>query len=171
MLPSSERSRQLGTFAIAEGTNDDTPAQILQTALDGTSADMGRFIKAGQTVAIKPTRTWAYARHTASSTDPAFLAAVIKAAQKADASRIIVMDHCSIKPGAEAALSISGIGHVVKELGVEHVFADRFNAPLNPLGLNRPATRPRQYQHRRHEGRCGSQHPHQLGGRKSPQRD
>ena len=129
----SERSRQLGASAIGDGTNDDTPAQILQTALDGIGG-MGRFIKAGQTVAIKPNATWAYAPHTASSTDPAFLAAVIKAAQKADASRIIVMDHCSIEPGAEAALSISGIGHVVKELGVEHVFADRFNVPEIHLG-------------------------------------
>ncbi len=113
---------------VAEGTNDDTPAQILQTALAGLGG-MRRFVSAGQTVAIKPNATWAYAPHTASSTDPEFLAAVIQSVQEAGAGRIIVMDHCSIEPGAGPALSISGIGQLVKDMGVEHVFADRFDAP------------------------------------------
>ncbi len=114
--------------AVAQGTNDDTPAQILQTALDGLGG-MSRFVKAGQTVAIKPNATWAYAPHTASSTDPEFLAAVIEAVRAAGAGRIIVMDHCSIEPGAGPALSVSGIGQLVKDMGVEHIFADRFDAP------------------------------------------
>ncbi len=127
--PARSRAQQ-GTprVSIAEGTNDDTPAQILQTALDGIGG-MGRFVQPGQTVAIKPNATWAYAPHTASSTDPEFLTAVVQAVQAAGAGRIIVMDHCSIEPGAGPSLSISGIGQAVKDLGVEHVFADRFDAP------------------------------------------
>ncbi len=123
------KSQQEATrVSVAQGTNDDTPAQILQTALEGLGG-MARFVQAGQTVAIKPNATWAYAPHTASSTDPEFLAAVIKAVQDAGAGRIIVMDHCSIEPGAGPALSVSGIGQLVKDMGVEHIFADRFDAP------------------------------------------
>lgn len=114
--------------SVAEGTDTDTAAQILQTALQGLGG-MGRFVRPGQTVAIKPNATWAYPPKTASSTDPELLEAVIQAVQEAGAGRIIVMDHCSIEPGAEEALRISGIGQVVKRTGVESVFADRFNAP------------------------------------------
>ena len=116
------------SVSVAEGTDEDTPAQILQTALAGLGG-MGRFVKPGQTVAIKPNATWAYPPKTASSTDPDFLTAVIQAVQAAGAGRIIVMDHCSIEPGADEALRVNGIGQLVKNLGIEHIFPDRFNAP------------------------------------------
>ncbi len=114
--------------SVAEGKNEDTAAQILQTALDGLGG-MKRFIQPGQTVAIKPNATWAYQPHTASSTDPDFLTAVIQTVKDAGAGRIIVMDHCSIEPGASESLRISGIGKAVKSMEVESVFPDRYNAP------------------------------------------
>jgi hypothetical protein len=118
------------SVSVAEGTDADQPAQILQTALAGLGG-MERFVKPGQTVAIKPNATWAYAPKTASSTDPDFLRAVIQAVQAAGAGRIIVMDHCSIEPGATEALRVNGIGQLVKDLGIEHIFPDRFNAPAS----------------------------------------
>jgi len=122
--------KQATSVAVAEGTNDDSPAQILQTALAGLGG-IERFVKPGQTVAIKPNATWAYPPKTASSTDPDFLAAIIQTVQAAGAGRVIVMDHCSIEPGADEALRINGIGQLVKDLGIEHVFPDRFNAPAS----------------------------------------
>jgi len=121
---------QTPSVAVAEGTNDDSPEQIMQTALAGLGG-IERFVKPGQTVAIKPNATWAYPPKTASSTDPDFLAAVIQIVQAAGAGRIIVMDHCSIEPGADEALRINGIGQLVKNLEIEHVFPDRFNAPAS----------------------------------------
>jgi hypothetical protein len=126
--PRRAGSQPLPSVSVAEGKNEDTPALILQSALAGLGG-MQRFVKSGQTVAIKPNATWAYAPNTASSTDPDFLRAVIQAVQAAGAGRIIVMDHCSIEPGADEALRVNGIGQLVKDLGVEHVFPDRFNAP------------------------------------------
>ncbi len=120
--------QEFPSVSVAEGTGEDTPAQILQTALAGLGG-MERFVKPGQTVAIKPNATWAYPPKTASSTDPDFLTAVIQAIQDAGAGRIIVMDHCSIEPGAEPAVRISGIGQVVKNMGVEGLFPDRYDAP------------------------------------------
>lgn len=116
------------SVCIAEGTDEDTADVLLETAMQGLGG-IERFVKPGQTVAIKPNATWAYPPKTASSTDPDFLTALIQAVQAAGAGRIIVMDHCSIEPGADEALRISGIGNVVKSTGVERAFADRFNAP------------------------------------------
>jgi hypothetical protein len=112
---------------VAEGTDEDTPTSVLQTALERLGG-MKRFVKPGQTVAIKPNATWAFPPKTASSTDPEFLKAVIQAVKDAGAGRIIVMDHCSIEPGAEEALRESGIGKVVKTMGVEGIFPDRHRA-------------------------------------------
>ncbi len=125
---SAAMKQDFPSVSVAEGTNEDAADQILQTALVGLGG-IERFVKPGQTVAIKPNATWAYPPNTASSTDPDFLTAVIQAVQNAGAGRIIVMDHCSIEPGAEPAVRISGIGQVVKNMGVESLFPDRYNAP------------------------------------------
>jgi hypothetical protein len=118
----------LPIVAVGKGSKTDSAEAILQTALDGLGG-IGRFIKPGQTVAIKPNATWAYPPHTASSTDPDLLRALILMVQAAGAKRIIVMDHCSIDPGSAESLRVSGIGAVVDELGVEQVFPDRRRAP------------------------------------------
>jgi hypothetical protein len=39
------------------------------------------------------------------------------------------MDHCSIEPGAAESLRVNGIGKMVKTLGVEALFPDRFSGP------------------------------------------
>jgi hypothetical protein len=119
----------LPLVSVSAGNNDDTPDAILKTALEGLGG-IQRFVKPGMTVAIKPNATWAYPPHTASSTDPDMLVALIHLVREAGAGRIIVMDHCSIEPGAADSLRVSGIGKLVKDEGVEGIFPDRNNAPL-----------------------------------------
>lgn len=114
--------------SVAQGGNDDTPEKILRTALEGIGG-IGRFVKPGQSVAIKPNATWAFRPHTGSATDPEILAAMIKIVKEAGAKRIIVMDHCSIDPGTAEALRLNQLGKVVDDAGVEKLFPDRFNAP------------------------------------------
>ncbi len=113
--------------AVAKGTNNDSAAEILRTALDGIGG-IGRFVKPGQTVAIKPNATWAYPPGTASSTDPDLLRALILMVREAGAKRIIVMDRSTLWTTAEA-LQVSGIGKVVDEAGVEKVFPEGYLAP------------------------------------------
>ena len=119
----------LPAVAVASGANTDTADAILKTALQGLGG-IERFIRPGQTVVIKPNATWAFPPSTASSTDPELLEAVISLVEAAGAGRIIIMDHCSIDPGTAEALRVSGIGAVVKKLGVEGIFPDRDKAPL-----------------------------------------
>jgi len=130
-LPESRLVAQaaaLPSVVAASGTNNDSAETILRAALDNLGG-IGRFVKPGQSVAIKPNATWAFPPGTASSTDPAVLAALVKIVREAGAGRIIVMDHCSIEPGAEESLRINGIGKMVKSLGVESLFPDRFSGP------------------------------------------
>ena len=133
LMPPSVRAASALDYplaAVAAGTNEDSAAEILKTALDGIGG-LERFVRPGMAVAIKPNATWAYPPRTASSSDPDMLRAVIRMVRAAGAGRILVMDHCSIDPGAADALRVSGIGQVVREEEVEGIFPDRNNAPLN----------------------------------------
>lgn len=114
--------------SIGQGTSLDSVESILKTALDGLGG-IERFVRPGQVVAIKPNATWAYPPHTASSTDPDLLRALVRLVKAAGAKRIIVMDHCSIDPGTSECLRVSGIGEAVDKLGVEKVFPDRYVSP------------------------------------------
>jgi uncharacterized protein (DUF362 family) len=117
------------TVAVAKGRNTDSATKILETALDGIGG-IGRFVKPGQTVAIKPNATWAYPPGTASSTEPEVLAALILLVREAGARRIIVMDRSTLWTTAEA-LQVSGLGKVVDELGVERLFPEGYLAPAS----------------------------------------
>lgn len=127
----SAQSLKKETFpeaVVSQGVDQDTPAAILKTALDALGG-INRFVKPGQSVAIKPNATWAFAPHTASSTDPDVLRALIEIVKEAGASKITVMDHCSIEPGTAKALKANLLGAVVEETGVEGLFPDRWMAP------------------------------------------
>ena len=55
--------------------------------------------------------------------------ALIELVKDAGASKIIVMDHCSIEPGTAKALKANLLGTIVQETGVEGLFPDRYLAP------------------------------------------
>jgi uncharacterized protein (DUF362 family) len=120
------KASALPNVSVSTGTDGDSAESILRTALEALGG-INRFVKPGQTVAIKPNATWAYPPGTASSTDPELLKAMVKLCQEAGARKIIVMDHCSIEPGAVESLRVNGLGKTVKELGVESLFIDRFS--------------------------------------------
>lgn len=118
----------LPTVAASIGTDEDSAESILRSAMNALGG-ISRFVKPGQSVTIKLNATWAYLPGTASSTDPALLKAMVKIVQEAGAGKIMVMDHCSIEPGAAECLRVNGLGKAVKELGVESLFIDRFSGP------------------------------------------
>jgi len=114
--------------AVAAGTDVDAPSTLLESALEGLGG-LGRFVKPGQVVAIKPNATWAYPPGTASSTDPELLRSLIDMVRAAGARRVIVMDHCTLDPGTEACLRVNGIGPLLDKLAVETIFPDRNLTP------------------------------------------
>ncbi|HEX2981577.1 MAG TPA: DUF362 domain-containing protein [Anaerolineaceae bacterium] len=128
--PMTVRAQGLPAAVVAQGTDEDSEEAILRSALAGVGG-IERFVKPGMTVVIKPNATWAYPPHTASSSDPEVLRWLIRLVKQAGAGRVIVLDHCSIDPGTGPALSVSGIGQIVKDEDVEGIFPDRNNSPLN----------------------------------------
>jgi uncharacterized protein (DUF362 family) len=58
-----------------------------------TIGGMGRFVKKGQTVVIKPNMSWDLTPEYASNTSPGLVAAVIKHCKDAGAKKVIIMDH------------------------------------------------------------------------------
>jgi uncharacterized protein (DUF362 family) len=128
LTPKPTKAELLPTVAASKGTDLDSAGTILKSALDALGG-IGRFVRPGQIVAIKPNASWAYPPGTASSTDPAVLRALILMVREAGAQRILVMDHCALDPGTVECLKVSGIGAVIDELGVEKVFPDRYVSP------------------------------------------
>jgi uncharacterized protein (DUF362 family) len=76
---------------------------------------IGRSVKPGQTVVVKPNISWDVAEAGAANTPPALVARIIKHCLDAGAKRVYVMDH-SIEYW-ESTLSKSGIGAAVKSAG------------------------------------------------------
>jgi len=109
------------TRALAEEQRPDL------VALRGSSPDamfdrgiaalggIGRFVKPGQTVVIKPNISWDTTEALAANTSPALVARIIKHCVDAGAKRVYVMDH-SIEYW-ERTLERSGIGAAIKASG------------------------------------------------------
>ena len=112
---------------VAEGTNEDSAEVLLRAAL-APLGGIERFVKPGQTVCIKPNATWMNPPHTASSTDPDLLRALINLVKAAGASRIIIVDRSVFDPPA-MVLEVSGLGAVIEETGAEAHVLDRFVEP------------------------------------------
>ncbi|MDR3255068.1 MAG: DUF362 domain-containing protein [Synergistaceae bacterium] len=84
---------------------------------------IGRFVKKGQTVVIKPNISWDVAPESAANTSPALVARIVKHCKDAGAKRILVMDH-SIEFW-ENSLKNSGIETAASGEGAIYVPSDK----------------------------------------------
>ncbi|MDI7274564.1 MAG: DUF362 domain-containing protein [Anaerolineae bacterium] len=112
---------------VAEGTDEDSAEVLLRAAL-APLGGIERFVRPGQTVCIKPNATWMNPPHTASSTDPDLLRALINLVKAAGASRVIITDRSVFDPPS-MVLEVSGLGPVIEETGAEAHVLDRFVEP------------------------------------------
>jgi len=126
--------------ALAEGQWPDLVA--LRGAPPGTMFDkgiealggMGRFVKPGQTVVVKPNMSFDLAEEFAANTSPAVVEHVIRHCLNAGASRVYVTDH-SIEHW-ERSLENSGIGAAIRAAGGIYVQAheERFYRTVSLSG-------------------------------------
>ncbi|GHV86391.1 hypothetical protein AGMMS50230_19990 [Spirochaetia bacterium] len=84
---------------------------------------MGRFVKNGQTVVVKPNMSWDLAPEFGCNTSPALVAAVVKQCRDAGARRVIIMDH-SIEHWERSSKS-SGIRAAAENAGAVYAPAER----------------------------------------------
>lgn len=83
---------------------------------------MGRFVRRGQTVAIKPNASWDVGVEMAGNTNPALLARVVRHCVDAGARRVLVFDHAI--EFWQRCLEASGIGEAIKNSGAVLVPAE-----------------------------------------------
>ena len=119
-------------LAVSRG---DDPAEITRRAVEALGG-MGRFVKPGQSVIIKPNICVAYhGPEYAATTNPQVVAELVIMCREAGASSVTVMDH-PFGGTAEQAYKVTQIADAVKAAGGQMVVMSRikFNEADLPQG-------------------------------------
>ena len=92
------------TLAVASGKD---PAKLTRAAVNALGG-MGKLVKRGDFVVIKPNIAWNQPAEVAATTNPLVVAELVKMCKEAGAGRILVIDHCIDRP-SEMVLGLTGI--------------------------------------------------------------
>lgn len=105
----------------------------------GLLGGMGRFVKPGQKVVIKPNMSFASAPGQGANTHPAVVAALVRMCHDAGAASVLVLDNPLAPP--EQCLDRSGIRAACAEFGdiVQAPTAERFYRPQDIAGAHQMA--------------------------------
>jgi len=105
-------------MVVARGPD---PAELVRRAVDALGG-MGRFVRPGEAVLVKPNMAWDRRPEQGANTHPAVVAEVVRLARAAGARRVIVAE-VPVQDGRRAA-ERSGIGPAVVAAGGELVLPD-----------------------------------------------
>lgn len=105
-------------LAIARGGKIESRVRAGVAELGG----MGRFVKPGDTVAIKPNAAWQRAPEQAATTHPEVVTALIKMCREEGAKRILVIEHMIDTP-PRLIWDITGLGSASRAAGAEAISA------------------------------------------------
>lgn len=119
LISSAEAATQSSVMAIAK---KGTPAQLVNNAVNALGG-IGKFVKKGQSVCIKPNLAWDTPPSGAANVNPAVLLAVIQLCEKAGASRITVIEHSC--DNAAVTFKSSGAQDVVAKTKARLISADK----------------------------------------------
>lgn len=116
-------------LAVASGTE---PAKITRAAVDALGG-MGKLVKRGDFVVIKPNIAWNQPPDVAATTNPAVVGEIVKMCKEAGAGRVLVLDHVIDKP-AEMVLGLTGIMAAGKATGAD-VIAVQNESDYRPVDI------------------------------------
>lgn len=123
LLPKNLWAKEMSVVAMAEGRDYGAITRMAINALGG----MGRFVKAGNTVAVKPNMGWDRKPEQAATTHPTVVRAIVEECLKAGAKRVKVFDNpCN---DMRRSYENSGIPAALKDLknvDVRYVEEERF---------------------------------------------
>lgn len=102
------------TLAVASGKD---PAKLTRAAVDALGG-MGKLVKKGDFVVVKPNIAWNQPPEVGATTNPHVVAEIVKMCKEAGAGRVLVIDHIIDKP-AEMVLGLSGIAAACQTAGAE----------------------------------------------------
>ncbi len=97
------------------------PAALARAAVNGLGG-MGKFVKKGNVVLVKPNVGWARRPDQAANTNPELLTEVIRMCREAGAREVIVADNPVDRPGA-AVFKASGIAAAAQAAGAKVIMA------------------------------------------------
>ncbi len=100
------------TIAVASKKSPDGLVRAAVDALGG----MGRFVKRGNVVLVKPNIGWACRPAQAATTNPAVVAEVVRLCKQAGAREVKVMDH-PVERADALLLNMTGIADAVEKAG------------------------------------------------------
>jgi len=111
-----------GTLAVVKGAN---PAAITRAAVEALGG-MGKFVKKGEVVVVKPNIGWDRTPELAANTNPEVVAEVVRMCIEAGARKVKVFDRTCNDP--RRCYVQSGIAEALKPLDVElkHIDERRF---------------------------------------------
>lgn len=101
-------------LTVASGKD---PAKLTRAAVDALGG-MGKLVRKGDFVVVKPNIAWNQRPEIGATTNPAVVAEVVKMCKEAGAERVLVMDYVIDKP-AEMVLGLSGIMDACTKAGAE----------------------------------------------------
>ncbi len=113
------RVQQSSVVIVAE---KDKPAALVRKAVKALGG-MGRFVKKGSKVLIKPNIAFARPPEVAANTNPEVVAELVRLCFEAGAKEVIVLDH-TLAP-ARVSYEMSGIAKAVEAQGGRMVYVDQ----------------------------------------------
>jgi uncharacterized protein (DUF362 family) len=132
-------ARWSGKGTPSDAELKDLAVKLTEKAIDGLGG-MGRFVKKGDVVWVKPNIGWDRTPELAGDTNPDLVATLVKMCFDAGAKKVKVGDNpCDI---AVKTYQSSGIAAAVKPLGAEVVFLDRNRFKETAIGGERVKTLP-----------------------------
>jgi len=123
LLPKNLWAKEMSVVAVAEGRDYGAITRMAINALGG----MGRFVKAGNVVAVKPNMGWDRKPEQAATTHPAVIRAIVEECLKAGAKRVKVFDNpCNDMRRSYENSGIPAALKDLKNLDVRYVEEERY---------------------------------------------
>jgi uncharacterized protein (DUF362 family) len=101
---------------LAVGSGDD-PAKNTRIAIDALGG-MGKLVRSGDFVVIKPNIAWNRPPDAAATTNPEVVAELVRMCKETGAGRVLVIDHIIDRP-AEGVLGFTGIRVAAEKAGAQ----------------------------------------------------
>ena len=120
--------------SIAKGEN---PDELVERAVDHLGG-IGAIIKPGSTVVIKPNAGHYGGPESSVNTNPAVVAAVIRAVQKASPKKIILAESSAMGCSTMECLEVSGIKKAALEAGVDDIRDIKSDPDLVRVNVKKP---------------------------------
>ena len=110
------RSPKFEPNALAVASGND-PAKNTQAAVDALGG-MGKLVRKGDFVVIKPNIAWNRPPDSAATTNPRVVAELVRLCKEAGAEKVLVIDHVIDRP-AQAVLGFTGIQAAAEKAGAQ----------------------------------------------------